>query len=300
MLVWMSKGFSAVFRNAIVWPMRVRAGHCFRLRFELAPTSKLSIDSTELVLERRRGQRKVVLRSGDHPKPIGATSTVLLLGFAYRSEDAARHAAVQWVDTLQRAFSRLRVGADFGERAPSGWFTDAGLRWVEGHVRGTTGRRRLALNDVHGAMVYRCRPAPIFVKMGSPTVQLGQPAHRVEQAVAAARSVRTPLDEREQLAFDLFSGSSFQQSPDARFVMLMMAVEALIQPARRNEIARAHVVGLISATKSSDLPHSEISSIVGTLTWLYNESIGQAGRQAVGEGPRYDALRRRNALAILH
>jgi hypothetical protein len=61
--------------------------------------------------------------------------------------------------------------------------------------------------------------------------------------------------------------------------MLMMAVETLIEPARRSDAVRAHVEQLIALTKEADLPNAEKDSVVGSLNWLFDESISQAGRR---------------------
>jgi hypothetical protein len=47
----------------------------------------------------------------------------------------------------------------------------------------------------------------------------------------------------------------------------------------RPEGSRGHVRGMIEVTERSGLARSEIDSIKGTLSWLLDESIGQAGRR---------------------
>jgi hypothetical protein len=83
----------------------------------------------------------------------------------------------------------------------------------------------------------------------------------------------------ERLSFDLYSGSFFQPSADARFLMLMMALETLLDFHPRSPAARAHVQAIIEATNSAELPKSERVSLTGSLSWLLDESIGQAGRR---------------------
>lgn len=58
-----------------------------------------------------------------------------------------------------------------------------------------------------------------------------------------------------------------------------MALESLIDPAPRPEDSRRHVLGMIEATERSGLVKSEIDSIKGVLSWLLDQSIGQAGRR---------------------
>ena len=86
------------------------------------------------------------------------------------------------------------------------------------------------------------------------------------------------LSEARQVSYDLWAASFGQESAEARFALLMIALEAMIDPDPRSEQCRQHVDFLIRATKNSGLPTSEVASMVGVLNWLRNESIGQAGK----------------------
>ena len=62
--------------------------------------------------------------------------------------------------------------------------------------------------------------------------------------------------------------------------MLTMALETLLDLQPRSDAAQAHVAALIEATSSHpELAAAERKSICGSLAWLMNESIGQAGEQ---------------------
>lgn len=114
------------------------------------------------------------------------------------------------------------------------------------------------------------------------------PVSKLQRAVAAARDLACPArSEGERIAYDLSSASFFARDPDARFVLLMMACEALLEPKPRNELVRRCVDDLISLTQTAGLPANDTQSIIGSLRWLYTESIGQAGRRlASGLIPR--------------
>jgi hypothetical protein len=62
-------------------------------------------------------------------------------------------------------------------------------------------------------------------------------------------------------------------------VMLMMALETMMDLAPRSAEATRLVDELIDLTGASELPANEIQSIVGVLEWLRRESIGQGGRR---------------------
>ena len=57
----------------------------------------------------------------------------------------------------------------------------------------------------------------------------------------------------------------------------MMAIETLISTNPRSEHVKVLIDHLITDTSNSDLPQNEKDSIKGSLSWLNNESIGQAG-----------------------
>lgn len=86
---------------------------------------------------------------------------------------------------------------------------------------------------------------------------------------------------RQETAFELYSASFFVDNADARFTLLMMAIETLIDQKQRSEAAMDHVRGLIERTRDSSLPEAEVQSMIGALEWLFLESIGQAGRRLV-------------------
>ena len=248
--------------------------YAFRVRFTLGRRVRIQSDADELTLtDEANGAESVRLRPRNRDVGFGDADDLVLAGEAYEGEEAAEEAAGRWVARLQSAFARLNIGADFGGRAPTGVFTDAGLRWLEE----MTGEGRV-LNDVHGIMVFESEPLPKFASTGV-TAVVGKPGDRVVEMVQAAARLNIAMTERERLAYDLYSASFSESSADARFVTLMTAAETLIEPQPRSEAVAAHVRELVSATQTSSLRREEVESVVGSLRWLYNESVGQAGRR---------------------
>jgi len=128
-------------------------------------------------------------------------------------------------------------------------------------------------------MIFENEPPMKFVSFhANPTVIKNK--ERFIQAVGLALNHNPILSDRERLAFDLFGTSFFQKSVDAHFLMLMMAAETLLDPALRSQLVRDHVEKLISLTReSSTLSQSEKDSLIGSLQFLYKDSIGQAGQK---------------------
>jgi len=247
---------------------------CFRVRADIRETSKLDYAETEWVIEERGPSQQVKLTSrtpGSPDGPLSQARSVTLRGSGYGSEDEATAAGQLWRGRLMKAFAAVRIGADFGDRAPQGSFTPEGLERF-----GTPDRR--TRNDVHGLMVFECEPAPVFLGVGPITAMRSSPHERLVGAMANAINTGG-LSEECQVSYDLFAASFGQRSADARFALLMMALESLIDPLPRAKDSRRHVEGLIKTTESSGLAKTEIDSIKGSLSWLLDESIGQAGRR---------------------
>ncbi len=255
---------------------------CFRLRMELSDTSKLQCPDSEWLIEGTDPPEVVKLVSGEPDVPLADARKVALRGSGYASEADAEQAGQLWRGRLMRAFASIRVGADFGDRAGRGFFTQAGLE-----AFGPPGQR--VLNDVHGLAVFECEPPPHFLWMGPVMGQISSPHERLAAGMRTAIEVGGLTPER-QVAYDFLAASMSQRSVDARFALLMIAVESLIEPQRRAPEVVQHVDSLIAATKESGLPRGEVQSLVGSLEWLRSESIGQAGRRTVRQlsGRRYN------------
>jgi hypothetical protein len=249
---------------------------CFRVRFRLGPRLRIASGETTLLFTPRREGEEVVLQGADITKPINENAELLVYGKPYASEAEATEAGTDWVGIIKTAFARVNLGADFGERSPKGFFTKHGLKWLEERSGG-----RRVVNDVHGLQVYE-EPRPYFARMDVTPVK-GVQDERLLNAIAVAVELHAVMPERDQLAYDLYSAGTTESSADARFALLMMAVETMLDLEPRSDQVRTHVDRLIAETSASGLPKNEIQSIVGSLRWLCDESISQAGRKLASQ-----------------
>lgn len=245
--------------------------YAFRIRFARSPTDTIETEASEWRVP-ISGTQPLFLKAHQAGVPIRDSDQLVLLGEGYSCEAEALESGRQCEAALMVALARVRVGADFGARSAKGVVTRHGLAWFEEQF----GQR--ALNDVHGLMVFPTEPKPKFASITA-TLTRGTSFEPFTKALLAAISARPTLTERDMLALALFNASFFQRSADSRFVLLVMAVEALIDPAPRSAEAREHVDGLITQTRSSSLSEAEKQSIIGALHWLRNESINSAGRR---------------------
>lgn len=243
----------------------------FRVRFNRSPTDTIQTEANEITLSDDEAPSPLRLHNPEPGGTILQATQLALTGDGYTSHEAALAAGQRYQDALVVALARQRVGADFGLRAPKGFFTDHGLSFLEQQL----GQR--VLNSVHGLMVFETEPRPRFALMKADPLR-GVNQGMFESAFSAAASMKPQLSEREIVAFSLFNASFFRQSADSRFLLLMMAIEALLDLRPRSEAAQSHVDSLIKQTQTAALPQVDKDSMVGALRWLANESISQAGR----------------------
>jgi len=261
--------------------------YSFRIRFNKALTSGITTDASELELPGDSGKPALKFKSSNPETSLKKTDRISLVGSGYSSEDEAAAAGLRYQDALTVALARNRLGADFGARAARGAFTKHGLEWVE---RETTQTR--TLNNVHGLMTYKSEPKPLFASLESDS-SYEVPLQSFLDATKLAFSRVKSLTDRERVAFTLFNAASFQKTADSRFMLLVMAVEVLLEPMPRRSEAIQHVEQLIRLTKESNLSSQEKDSMVGALGWLKTESIGQAGRKLANDrlaGRTFDGM----------
>lgn len=252
-------------------------GYSFRIRFYMAPGSRIGFDGESQVLPGGDNDVRLEMRVLDNSEPIEDARDLLLLGHGFDTEEAAERVGRLVLDHLGRILGRFGLGADFGRRAATGGVFRAFLDQVEDKAG------RPAVNDVHGLMVYESEPRPLFVRAGSTNLIKSRQGSHFLQAFQATMEEPSPLSDRERWASDLYNIAHFARYAEPRFLLLVTAVEALIKQQLRPEPVRALVEEFIERTNESDLPDAEKDSLVGTLRHLRQESIRRAGRRMVRE-----------------
>jgi hypothetical protein len=250
--------------------VQFRSRYAFQVRFDLGERQTLSFETKEVRIGQSEDVRMVAL--GENA--INKAKKLALIGRGYRTEAAAWEAASRWQAYVELAFARVNMGADFSGRRIGGVATEYGLRMFWGETW------RPVLNNFP-RMVFKQRPWPKFFRMGPLSGTVGRNPNAVLGAIERAASMEVTTSERQALAYNLYSASFSEPSEDARFVMLMMALETLIELAPRGEQANRHVDALVKLTAAAELPENEAQSMIGVLQWLRNESISQAGRRLV-------------------
>lgn len=254
--------------------MNFSADYSFRIRVDRSPTDTIEVAEPELSLVAAAETRRISLKNKTADEPLKEAQYFVLMGTGYPTEAEAKSAGEAYEAVLMVALAHVRVGADFGYRAAKGSFTSEGLKWLEQQH----GQRML--NDVHGLMIYTAEPKPRFA-LSTAKMLRGASKDSFLEAFAAAEKAHPAIDVRARLAFSLFNASFFQPTADSRFLLLVMSIEALIDPAPRSAESQSHVKSLIAATKVAPIPPQERESMLGAIRWLQRESINQAGRRLV-------------------
>src|SRR4051794_6734896 len=96
--------------------------YCARVRLRLGARVRINSDQEVLVLE-SSDDRHVTLEASP-PGPIKHSEQLALFARPYASEHEAVEAGRRWRRVLEKAFARCNVGADFGDRAPTGGATE--------------------------------------------------------------------------------------------------------------------------------------------------------------------------------
>jgi len=245
----------------------------FRVRLIRSPRDTINIDAAALDFELNDIGSEVSLCSITGEKSIQDCEKWIFKGNGWRDQESALAAAKQYTDALLLSLARLRIGVDMGLRGTKSAFTLAGLRMLEDQ----TGHR--VLNEMNGIQVYKTNPPPKFASTQADMVRGVSKEHFVKIFHQAVNS-QYEFSERERLALELYNASFFQRTSDSRFLLLVMAIESLIEPSPRSTAAIQHVELLCDLTRqSNNLEKEEKDSMLGLLNWLRQDSISQSGRK---------------------
>jgi hypothetical protein len=199
-------------------------------------------------------------------------------GDGFPSKEEADFAGLNAKNGIRWCSARMRVGVDLGDDRTHGGASD----YLKRKILEERGIRML--NEPHGLMVYEDdaeHPTRFFSASGEP--QVGRSVAAFEEQLLEALDRNLRLSDKETLAFELYGLSHFEAAPRARFLTLVSAIETVMEDRPRSPEAVEHVERLMRCTQDSQLPRSEIDSILGSLSWLRRESISRAGKMFVDE-----------------
>lgn len=245
----------------------------FRLRFYFPKHYSVNSDASALEFAVPPEGNCLRLSPQEGDGTIASARHMVLAGGPYPALACAEEAATRARHALIQYAVHSHVGIDLGKDQPTGGLS----RYAKNKIAQDTGIQ--VINDVHGLLVYAGGPNTKFIRCNPATLVLGRQEADFISRIQQAYPQNFQLSNKERVAFELFSASQFELSTRSRFITLVMAIEALLQPADREKPAQDHVARLIDLTANSGLPENERTSMIGSLKWLYQESIGKTGKR---------------------
>lgn len=243
----------------------------FRLRFNMPKGDHLSTELEELELLRTEDGQTMRLRAGSRGTPIRASSEIAILGGPYASEQEATRAGAYAREGVVIWAVSHRLGVDFGDGRLRSLITDVGKKYLEKEIG------HPVRNDRLGIDVYESQKDIRFASLNVATA-LGKNAESFIEQMRQTLTAPLGLSEKQMLAADLYSASFFDVSFRSRFITLVTAVEALLDPPLRpNEVQLFVAAAKAEANTLVSDPASR-QAVVSSLNWLRYESIGQTGR----------------------
>lgn len=132
-------------------------------------------------------------------------------------------------------------------------------------------------NDKHGIDVYEHVESLMFAKFDAKGI-VGKATPRLIETFQREYSNVKKISEKQLLASEIYTSSFFDASPRSRFITLVTAVEALLEPLKRSEEVEKLVAELKAQTSQSTLDETTKNSIISSLQRIKYQSISQAGR----------------------
>ncbi len=248
----------------------------FRIRVLKARGTTLEIESPNKDYSFTNPDVNVLLSSTSEDT-IKNSDRLSFIGSDFSTKKDAQMAGEKFLNALKITFARLRIGIDFGNKAPKSHITEFGLKFFEEKYN------KNLINDVHGLMVYESEPSREFASSNMNLV-LSTSESSFEEVWRKSLTKQIELTEKERIAFDLFNLSLFQNNEESRFILLIMAIESLIQQQKRNENEINYIDKIIEQTKNEkSLENGEKESFINAFGSLKSESISKAGRKLVDE-----------------
>ena len=249
------------------------AMYFFRHRFTLADPA-LPYEDSEVELTLASGQ--VVILQSAEDKPITESVRLVLLGGGFPDEESARETGSNARAALEMVFAICRVAADFGDLGPDGGGPSAYLR---DKVMAEQGIRLLA--DSQRLMVVE--------EADVPTMFMGGAAHGF---VPAARSHleaalkhefnSQPVNARRQISYSLFAASHTTRNPEVRLLLLVMAIEVLVEDELRStEECEALDSAIANIRANPKLTQPKKDSLLGGLSRAKYRSVMGGGADLV-------------------
>lgn len=214
------------------------------------------------------------------------TEFVLSAG-GFENEAAAYAAGAMVKDAVMFSGAVCGLGIDVGKDRATLWLNPG----IKADFLAQSGVE--IKEDVHGLCVYK-EDHPISWASSSPGRLVRQNgAETLAATISRFIGSNVRLTNKQRLALELYGASYFEKSERARFLTLVLGAESLSNPQNRSEKGEKLVCLLVETTSNSEIDPEEKKSILGSLSWLYKQSVSQSLRNHAREylvGKTYNGM----------
>ncbi len=245
----------------------------FRLHFTLANSSTLGIQKSSWRFSVDSDNYVLDLHPLEENKKISDVKELVLIGENFNSKEEAFLEGNRWRDALQSTLIHFGQGANLGNDKVTGGFTD----FVRDYIFTETGS--VLIDDYIGLNVYDGSCSPLFAQAGPVTLSRSLDENQFSEVLLQRFQLACSYSPKERLAIRLYNDSFFSESGETRFLLLVMAIEALLEPKSRQDDSVELVNEFIKEVASHPtISETEKLSLQGSLKWLLKDSISKTGR----------------------
>jgi hypothetical protein len=245
----------------------------FRLRWTLGPGRSLEdLEGPAIVSLLGIGECEIKLTQA---ATGGEGHSLALVGPAVGSQEVAMHQAELALGGLLVMTLRNGFAIQLQPRKPPPIITQFGMEWVAQQFLGidTIYRDRLGISIFEECGHTR------FASMGSPTISV---TSKLTSFISDWNcAAETSISLRNLIAYELYASSRFESSSRARFLLLVMAVEALGCQIERPEEELAVISQLLEHVRMTGLSELRRNALMDGIRGLKKVSIGETCRRLV-------------------
>ncbi len=236
-----------------------------RLRFKIANKGVIKGEGKEFEFTLPNGHEASL--HAVNTETISDAKEFVILSGGYSTEETALQYGYKLKDAVLCYGTLYRVGVDVGKDKASTFLAEH----VKEKILNTHGVKMI--DDVHGITVYNEDfPTSSISTHGAIIVNARDTDYFSEQ-LCDLISIDFNLDDQIKLAMELMTSSFFESSPRARFLTLVLAAESVLSPEERSGETKRLVDDLKRLTEQASIDDPEKRSVIGTLNWLYKDSI---------------------------
>jgi hypothetical protein len=204
----------------------------------------------------------------------GESPAVIVTSKAFPDRDAAERALSRLEHALLVTSLQSGYGFSFSERVPPTVITEHGLKaFVPETVR--------ALQDDLGEVIFETPPPTLFLHVGRPSLTVGVNPSIFLDRLNAALQAAQQVEDRTRTAYELFASSRFENSSRARFLLLVMAVEAMLDRENRPQTQIDFLVPIVEQVQAMSKSDAAWTLLANGLGELKRESIASAAARQI-------------------